>query len=62
MSQATAIDGAPDSPPRTFGVGGSNDRLTPLTVGVVVWLISELMFFGGLFAAWFVLRAHNQPD
>src|SRR5688572_24141555 len=28
-----------------------------LTVGTVVWLASELMFFGGLFAAYFTLRA-----
>jgi cytochrome c oxidase subunit 3 len=27
-------------------------------VGVVVWLASELMFFSGLFAAWFTLRAN----
>ena len=27
-----------------------------LAVGTVVWLASELMFFGGLFAAWFTLR------
>jgi cytochrome c oxidase subunit III len=32
---------------------------TPLGVGVVVWLASELMFFAGLFAAWFTLRAGN---
>ena len=31
---------------------------TPLSVGVVVWLASELMFFAGLFAAWFTLRAN----
>ena len=28
-----------------------------VTVGTVVWLASELMFFGGLFAAYFTLRA-----
>ena len=28
-----------------------------LAVGVVVWLASELMFFAGLFAAYFTLRA-----
>lgn len=32
-----------------------------LSVGVVVWLASELMFFSGLFAAWFALRAANEP-
>lgn len=31
-----------------------------LSVGVVVWLASELMFFSGLFAAWFTLRASNE--
>jgi cytochrome c oxidase subunit 3 len=35
------------------------ERMSPLAVGVVVWLASEVMFFGGLFAAWFVLKAHN---
>jgi cytochrome c oxidase subunit III len=38
------------------------DRSSPLAVGVVVWLASEVMFFGGLFAAWFVLKAHNEPN
>ncbi len=28
-----------------------------LAVGTVVWLASELMFFSGLFAAWFTLKA-----
>ncbi len=32
-------------------------RASPLGVGVVVWLASELMFFAGLFAAYFTLRA-----
>ncbi len=27
-------------------------------MGMVVWLASELMFFSGLFAAWFTLRAN----
>jgi cytochrome c oxidase subunit 3 len=31
----------------------------PLPVGVIVWLSSELMFFAGLFAAYFTLRAAN---
>jgi cytochrome c oxidase subunit III len=34
---------------------------TALTVGVIVWLASELMFFSGLFAAWFTLRASTKP-
>ena len=34
-----------------------------LAVGTIVWLASELMFFGGLFAAYFTLRstAHTWP-
>ena len=36
------------------------DGPTALAVGVVVWLASELMFFAGLFAAWFTLRAANE--
>ena len=32
---------------------------SPLRVGVVVWLASELMFFAGLFAAYYMLRSEN---
>ena len=32
-----------------------------LSVGVIVWLASELMFFAGLFAGWFTLRSENHP-
>ena len=43
----------------------ARDRMVPgrpsiLGVGVVVWLSSELMFFAGLFGAWFTLRASNE--
>jgi len=34
-------------------------RPSLLGVGVVVWLSSELMFFAGLFAAYFTLRSSN---
>jgi cytochrome c oxidase subunit 3 len=40
-------------------------RPSILGVGVVVWLSSELMFFAGLFGAYFTLRAENDvwpPD
>jgi cytochrome c oxidase subunit 3 len=37
----------------------SRSGLSPLNVGVVVWLASELMFFAGLFAAYFTLRSVN---
>ncbi len=41
-------------------IGGHNPTRTPdpTNVGMVVWLASELMFFSGLFAAWFTLRAN----
>jgi cytochrome c oxidase subunit 3 len=32
-----------------------------LQVGVIVWLASELMFFSGLFAAFFSLRSTTSP-
>ncbi len=38
-------------------VAPGHDRTPVLTVGTVVWLASELMFFSGLFAAYFTLRA-----
>ena len=42
--------------------GGHRAARTPdaLSVGVIVWLASELMFFAGLFAAWFTIRASNK--
>jgi cytochrome c oxidase subunit 3 len=45
----------------TPGALPADERSSPLAVGVVVWLASEVMFFGGLFAAWFVLKANNEP-
>jgi cytochrome c oxidase subunit 3 len=32
----------------------------PTNVGMVVWLASELMFFAGLFAAWFMIRSEAE--
>jgi cytochrome c oxidase subunit III len=37
-------------------------RPSTLGVGTVAFLASELMFFSGLFAAWFSLRAANDDD
>jgi cytochrome c oxidase subunit 3 len=37
--------------------GASSRRADPLLFGTVAFLSSELMFFGGLFAAYFTLRA-----
>ena len=41
----------------TTVAAAAHDRTPVLTVGTVVWLASELMFFSGLFAAYFTLRA-----
>jgi cytochrome c oxidase subunit III len=46
---------ASPSPIRKVDPGKYTPRL--LQVGVIVWLASELMFFSGLFAAYFSLRA-----
>ena len=37
-----------------------HDRPPMLTIGVIIWLGSEFMFFSGLFAAFFTIRA-NAP-
>jgi cytochrome c oxidase subunit 3 len=39
----------------------SVNRPNPVSVGTIVWLASELMFFAGLFAMYFTLRA-TVPD
>ena len=49
----------PPSPPASSALPSSAP--TTLGVGVVVWLASELMFFAGLFAAYFTLRGLNDP-
>jgi cytochrome c oxidase subunit 3 len=46
----------------TATVAPAHDRTPVLTVGTVVWLASELMFFSGLFAAYFTLRATAEGD
>jgi cytochrome c oxidase subunit 3 len=47
--------------PETTAVGAIEREplANPLPVGVIVWLSSELMFFAGLFAAYFTLRSAN---
>ncbi len=42
-------------------VNPADYRPALLNVGVIVWLASELMFFSGLFAAYFSLRAADHP-
>jgi cytochrome c oxidase subunit III len=43
---------------RTTGIHG---RPSMVSVGTIVWLASELMFFAALFAAYFTIRSHA-PD
>src|SRR4051794_5135694 len=43
------------------GRSPTDARVSPLAVGVIVWLASELMFFSGLFAAYFTLRVKTHP-
>ncbi len=40
----------------------SVNRPNPVSVGTIVWLASELMFFAGLFAMYFSTRAVLPPD
>src|SRR3954451_1816083 len=53
--------GRPNPMAAVTGAEEVRRRPTPLAIGVVVWLASELMFFSGLFAAWFTLRASTSP-
>ena len=52
MTQALSVE-RPARPPRHLP-----ERPPLLAVGVMIWLGSELMFFSGLFAAYFTIRAH----
>ncbi len=47
------------SPPAIHKVDPTTYRPALIQVGVIVWLASELMFFSGLFAAYFSLRADS---
>ena len=53
VTQALAADQAITKPPRHVP-----DRPPMLSVGVIIWLGSEVMFFSSLFAAFFTIRAH----
>jgi cytochrome c oxidase subunit 3 len=56
----TAQPTPPPSPPPA-GTASPPSAPSTLGVGVVVWLASELMFFAGLFGAYFTLRGLNDP-
>jgi cytochrome c oxidase subunit III len=54
VATATAVEQLPSH--------GSLNRPNLLSVGVIVWLSSELMFFAALFATYFTIRAVNEPN
>jgi cytochrome c oxidase subunit III len=43
-------------------VAGQADRPSMVSVGTIVWLASELMFFAGLFAMYFSIRSVQGPE
>lgn len=49
-----AVSAAPPAPRQKI----VHDRPPMLAIGIMIWLGSELMFFSGLFAALFTIRAH----
>jgi cytochrome c oxidase subunit III len=53
VSQAISV-GKPAKSPRI-----THDRPPMLAIGVMIWLGSELMFFSGLFAAFFTIRSEH---
>jgi len=53
VTQALSVD-RPARPPRHVP-----ERPPLLAVGVMIWLGSEIMFFSGLFAAYFTIRSGN---
>jgi cytochrome c oxidase subunit 3 len=52
MTRVSTATAAPRTAPHV-----SVNRPNPVSVGTIVWLASELMFFAGLFAMYFTVRA-----
>jgi len=42
-------------------IGSGPREIAPIRFGTIVFLASELVFFGGLFAAYFTLRSQTNP-
>jgi cytochrome c oxidase subunit 3 len=53
VASATALEKVPSH--------GSLTRPNVVSVGTIVWLSSELMFFASLFAMYFTIRSINEP-
>ena len=45
----------------TSRLHGQYNRPSMVSVGTIVWLASELMFFAALFASYFTIRAQSEP-
>ena len=45
----------------SMSVQGRRSGASPVRFGTILFLASELLFFGGLFAAYFALRAQTSP-
>src|SRR5213592_4891407 len=54
VASATALEKVPSH--------GSLIRPNVVSVGTIVWLSSELMFFAALFAMYFTVRSINEPN
>ena len=61
VATASAVTSQPPGQPRTIPGHGPVSRPNMVSVGTIVWLSSELMFFAGLFAMYFTIRAVS-PD
>lgn len=58
MTTATSPQGAPAISTRIHTL----NRPNMVSVGVIVWLASELMFFAGLFGIYFTVRAQTEGE
>ncbi len=62
VATASAVHSGTEGPgPRTLHRPGPATRPDMTSVGTIVWLSSELMFFAGLFAMYFTIRSVS-PD
>ena len=57
VATASAVTSQPPGKPRTIPGHGPVSRPNMVSVGTIVWLSSELMFFAGLFAMYFTIRS-----
>jgi cytochrome c oxidase subunit 3 len=56
VAAATAVEGAPPQP-----AFHHDNRPSMVSIGTIIWLSSELMFFAALFAMYFTLRSVAGP-